>query len=134
MPDKKVLDDFLAMVLSGRHDQAIADFYAEDCNHAGGATWATSGAGREPGGDAREKATLRTMARVQEHKVRTTVVPPVFVSGDHVVIHWIFEFVRADGQVVRIEELAQQRWAGNKMAEERCSTTIRQANGPPISA
>jgi hypothetical protein len=43
----------------------------------------------------------------------------VFVSYSHVVIHWIFEFVRADGQVVRIEELAHQRWAGDKMAEER---------------
>jgi len=41
------------------------------------------------------------------------------VSGDHVVIHWIFEFVREDGKIVRIEELAKQRWDGNKMAEER---------------
>ena len=49
----------------------------------------------------------------------TTVVPPVFVNGDDVIIHWIFEFVRADGKIMRIEELAKQRWAGNKMAGER---------------
>ena len=63
---------------------------------------------------AREKMTLSLF-----QEVRTTLVPPLFVAGDHVVLHWIFEFVRADGAVVRIEELAQQRWAGNKMAEER---------------
>jgi hypothetical protein len=73
---------------------------------------------------AREAATL---ARFKE--VRTTVVPPVFVAGDHVVIHWIFEFVRWDGAVVRIEELAQQRWAGNKMAEERFYYDPRQMAG-----
>lgn len=111
MPDRQVLDDFLAMVLSGRHDQAIADFYAEDCTMQ--ENLGEIRRGREQA-VAREKATL---ARFRE--VRTTVVPPVFVNGDHAVIHWIFEFVRADGMVVRIEELAHQRWAGNKMAEER---------------
>ena len=111
MPDKQVLDDFLAMVLSGRHDQAIADFYAEDCTM------------QENLGDVRRGRTLAvmrekaTLARMKE--VRTTLVPPVFVNGDHVVIHWIFEFVREDGKVIRMEELAHQRWAGNKMAEER---------------
>jgi hypothetical protein len=111
MPDKQVLDDFLAMVLSGRHDQAIADFYAENCTMQ--ENLGEFRRGREQA-VAREKATL---ARAKE--VRTTLVPPVFVNGDHVVLHWIFEFVRADGKVTRIEELAHQRWSGNKMAEER---------------
>jgi hypothetical protein len=111
MPDKQALDDFLAMVLSGRHDQAIADFYADDCTMQ--ENLGEVRRGREAA-VAREKATL---ARFKD--VRTTVVPPVFVNGDFVVIHWIFEFVRADGGVVRIEELAHQRWDGNKMAEER---------------
>ena len=121
MPDKKVLDDFLAMVLSGRHDQAIAEFYAEDCTMQENLGEIRRG---RDAAVAREKATL---ARFKE--VRTTVVPPVFVAGDHVVIHWIFEFVRMDGAVVRIEELAQQRWAGNKMAEERFYYDPRQMAG-----
>lgn len=111
MPDKQVLDNFLTMVLSGRHDQAIAEYYAEDC--AMQENLGEIRRGREQA-VAREKATL---ARFKE--VRTTVVSPVFVSGEHVVIHWIFEFVREDGKVMRIEELAQQRWENNKMAEER---------------
>jgi hypothetical protein len=111
MPDKKTLDDFLAMVVSGHHDDAIAQFYAEDCTMQENLGEIRRGCAAAV---AREKATL---ARFKE--VRTTVVPPVFVSGDHVVIHWIFEFVHPDGRVARIEELARQRWSGNKMAEER---------------
>src|SRR6201999_3730604 len=107
MPDKQVLDDFLAMVLSGKHDRAIADFYAEDC------TMQENLGEIRRGRDAcvaRERATLARFA-----EVRTTLVPPVLVAGDHVVLHWIFEFVRQDGGTMRIEELAHQRWSGNKM-------------------
>jgi SnoaL-like protein len=111
MPDQKTLDDFLAMVVSGRHDQAIADFYAEDCTMQENLGEIRRGLDAAV---AREKATLAAFK-----EVRTTVVQPVFVSGDHVVIHWIFEFVHPDGRVARIEELARQRWDGNKMAEER---------------
>ncbi|HEX4304142.1 MAG TPA: nuclear transport factor 2 family protein [Rhizomicrobium sp.] len=111
MPDKQVLDDFIAMVLSGRHDQAIADFYAEDCTMQENLGEIRRG---RDAAVAREKMTLSLFK-----EVRTTLVPPLFVAGDHVVLHWIFEFVRADGSVMRIEELAQQRWVGNKMAEER---------------
>src|ERR1700755_1366189 len=106
MPEKKTLDDFCAMMISGRHDQAIADFYAEDCTMQ--ENLGEIRRGREPA-VAREKATLAAFKEAP-----TTVVEPVFVNGDDVVIHWIFEFVRKDGKVVRIEELAKQRWAGNK--------------------
>jgi ketosteroid isomerase-like protein len=111
MPDKQVLDDFIAMVVSGKHDEAIAQFYAEDCTMQENLGDIRKGRDQAV---ARERATL---ARFKE--VRTTCVPPVFVAGDHVIIHWIFKFVRPDGGILRIEELAQQRWAGNKMTEER---------------
>lgn len=32
---------------------------------------------------------------------------------------WIFEFEWLDGTRTRIDELAPQRWAGEKIAEER---------------
>jgi len=43
----------------------------------------------------------------------------VFVNGDHVVIRWIFEFAWKDGSVGRIEELAYQRWHGERVAQEQ---------------
>ncbi len=62
---------------------------------------------------AREKATL---ARIKS--VVSTCVAPVFVSGDYVVIRWIFEFEWLDGRQSRIEELAFQRWEGERIAQE----------------
>ena len=111
MPDKKVLDDFLAMVLSGQHDRAIELFYADDSTMQENFGEIRRGRANHV---ARERATL---ARAKE--VRTTLLPPVFTAGDFVVLHWIFEFVRPDGSIMRIEELAHQRWAGNQIAEER---------------
>jgi hypothetical protein len=51
--------------------------------------------------------------------VRSQCVRPVFVNGDHVVIHWIFEFEWPDGTRTRMEELAWQRWEGERVAEEQ---------------
>jgi hypothetical protein len=45
-------------------------------------------------------------------------VQPIFVSGDKVVIRWIFRFEWLDGTVTHIEELAYQRWEGERIAEE----------------
>jgi ketosteroid isomerase-like protein len=42
----------------------------------------------------------------------------VFVNGDKVVIRWIFRFERLDGSIVQMEELAYQRWEGERIAEE----------------
>ena len=48
----------------------------------------------------------------------STCVRPVFVHGDRVVIRWIFRFEWLDGTVTRMEELAYQRWEGERVAEE----------------
>ena len=44
---------------------------------------------------------------------------PAFLNGDHVVIRWIFEFTWKDGSTGRIEELAYQRWEGERIAQEQ---------------
>jgi hypothetical protein len=41
------------------------------------------------------------------------------VSGDNVVIRWVFEFEWLKGGRMRMEELAYQRWEGEKIAEEQ---------------
>jgi len=46
-------------------------------------------------------------------------VPPALVHGDHVVIRWVFEFTGRDGMVRRLEELAWQRWQGERIVEEQ---------------
>ena len=50
--------------------------------------------------------------------VSSQCVRPVFVNGDRVVIRWIFQFEWLDGTITRMEELAYQRWEGERIAEE----------------
>ena len=111
MPSQKTLNDFVALVVSGKHDVALERFYTEDAMMQDNLSEVRKGRDSLV---ARERA---FMSRFME--IRTTCVEPVFVSGNFVVIHWIFEFVRPDGGVMRIEELAHQRWQGEKIAEER---------------
>ena len=49
-------------------------------------------------------------------RVVTSLLSPVFINGDQVVIHWAFEFTRPDDSVMRIEELAHQTWRGDRIA------------------
>lgn len=50
--------------------------------------------------------------------VQSRCVRPLLVQGDHVVICWVFDFVMKDGKTHRIEEMAWQRWEGEKIMEE----------------
>jgi ketosteroid isomerase-like protein len=111
MPSRETVERFVAMVVSGRHDEAIAQFYTPDASMQENLTPARRG---RDGLVARERAVMAGFA-----EIRSICVPPVMIDGDHVVVHWIFEFVRADGGILRMEELAHQRWEGEKIAEER---------------
>ncbi len=42
-----------------------------------------------------------------------------FYTDDVAVIRWIFDYVDGKGRAVHFEELAYQRWAGDRIAEER---------------
>ena len=44
---------------------------------------------------------------------------PVLVNGDHVVVRWQFRFEWKDGTRTEMEELAWQRWEGERIAEEK---------------
>jgi hypothetical protein len=42
-----------------------------------------------------------------------------FINGDHVAIRWRFDFVFPDGKGFTLEEMAVQRWQGEKILEEK---------------
>ncbi|MBS0454562.1 MAG: nuclear transport factor 2 family protein [Proteobacteria bacterium] len=110
MPTPERLEAFIAAVESGAHAQAIEDYYTAD------ASMRENQAEPRRGRDvlvAHEKAVLARTA-----KVESTCVRPVFVNGDHVVIRWIFVFTGKDGRTRRMEELAWQRWEGDRIAQE----------------
>ena len=111
MPTEATLQRFIARVEQNAHVEAVEEFYTEDSSMR--ENQAEPRVGRELHA-ANER---RVMARAKS--VRSECVRPVFVNGDHVVIRWIFEFEWLDGTVTRMEELAYQRWEGERIAEEQ---------------
>jgi ketosteroid isomerase-like protein len=111
MPSRERVEAFIAAVVSGDHVGAIADFYHED------ASMQEPDKAPRHGRDVlmeHERQALARVARMETH-------PPlaVLVDGDRVMVHWVFDAVGHDGSVRRLEELALQRWVGDRIAEER---------------
>jgi ketosteroid isomerase-like protein len=111
MPTPERLEAFIAAVEGGAHARAIEDYYTED------ATMRENQA--EP---RRGRATLvaqESAVLARTESVASTCVRPVLVNGDHVAIHWVFEFTFKGGSAMRMEEIAWQRWEGECIAEEQ---------------
>jgi hypothetical protein len=68
------------------------------------------------GRDAHVANERKVMARAKS--VQSKCIRPVFVSGDWVVLRWNFRFEWPDGTVTEMDELAYQRWEGERIAEE----------------
>ena len=111
MPSAQAIERFIARVESNAHVQAIEEFYTED------ASMRENMNAPRVGRDvlvANERAVLARVRSVQSRCVR-----PVFVDGDRVVVRWIFRFEGNDGRVRELEELAYQRWQGDRIAHEQ---------------
>jgi ketosteroid isomerase-like protein len=111
MPSPETIERFVARVEENAHDKAIEEFYTVDASMRENNT--TPRIGR----DLLVEHERKVLARARS--VRSTCVRPVLVSGDIVVVRWIFEFEWKDGSTMRMEELAYQRWEGERIAEEQ---------------
>ena len=111
MPSAEVLERFIAAVESNDHVGAIRDFYTEE---------ATMRENQQPPRHGREALMAREAQVLEQAKrVRSECVRPYFVAGDRVVVRWVFEFEWKTGKSMRMEELAYQRWEGDRIAEEQ---------------
>jgi hypothetical protein len=110
MPSPETVERFIARVEANAHAEACEEFYTED------STMQENQQAPRRGRDAHVANEHRVMGRAR--KVESRCVRPVFVSGNHVVIHWIFDFEWLDGSKTHMEELACQRWEGERIAEE----------------
>jgi hypothetical protein len=110
MPTPETLERFIALVEQNAHVEACEQFYTENSSV------------REDqlppriGRAARVANERSILARAKS--MESTCVRPVFVNGERVVIRWIFRFEWLDGTSTHIEELAYQRWEGDRIAEE----------------
>lgn len=111
MPSPDTLERFVALVEQNAHDQAIEDFYAPH------ATMQENQAPPRAGRDQLVAGERQVMARAAS--IESRCVRPVLVHGDHVVIRWVFRFVWRDDSVTEMEELAWQRWEGERIVSEQ---------------
>lgn len=111
MPTPETLERFIARVEENAHVEAIQEFYGEMASM------------RENQGAARiGRDTLIASERAalaKANSLTSRCVRPVLVNGNTVVIRWIFHFEWKDGKSTRIEELAYQRWDGERIVEEQ---------------
>ncbi|MBC7958135.1 MAG: nuclear transport factor 2 family protein [Cytophagales bacterium] len=110
MPTTETLEKFIARVEQNAHAEAIEEFYTP------GSTMSENLGPARVGREVHVANEHKVMARATS--VTSQCVRPVFVNGDHVVIRWIFHFEWKDGSFTHMEELAYQRWEGERMAEE----------------
>lgn len=111
MPRAETLAAFIARVESGAHVEAIEETYTAD------ASMQENEQAPRVGRDVLVENERRALAKARS--VHSRCVHPVFVDGDHVVIRWVFEFDWLAGGKSRLEELAYQRWEGERIAEEK---------------
>jgi hypothetical protein len=110
MPSAATLERFIRRVEAGAHAEACEEFYTEN------STMQENQAPPRVGRDAHVANERKVMAR--SRSIISKCVHPVLVSGDIVVIRWIFDFEFLDGSTLHMEELAYQRWEGERIAAE----------------
>jgi hypothetical protein len=110
MPSNETVERFIARVELNAHIEAIEEYYAE--NSSMQENQGTPRVGRQ-NHIASERKFL-----VQAKKMVSQCVRPVFINGDHVVIRWMFRFDWHDGTTTHIDEIAYQRWIGERIIQE----------------
>ena len=110
MPSRERVEAFIAAVVAGDHVRAIADYYHEDASMQ--ENLQAPRLGRE--------VLMAYEAKVLQRMSMYTHSDPLFlVDGDNVVINWTFDATGKDGTTRRLNELALQRWRGDRIAQER---------------
>ena len=130
MPTLETLERFVAMVERNAHAEAIETFYTANASMRENSD--------EPRVGRESLAANERRVLAKARSVASACVRPLFVSGDKVVIRWTFRFEWLDGSITQMEELAYQRWEGERIAEEMffydpAQLRARPAPSPPPS-
>lgn len=110
MPTRARLDAFIATVEAQRFVEAIELFYAV---HATG----QENLGRLTEG--RDALVAKEQAALARGPIATVSGSIAVCEGDRAAIRWRFEMTRPDGSVRVLDEIAWQRWEGDRIVEER---------------
>jgi SnoaL-like polyketide cyclase len=122
MPARDRVAAFVAAVEAGRYVEAIEEFYHPNASMQDNQQPPRVGRERLI---ADERATMAMFATM-----KTDPVEDLLIDGDKVMVRWRFTFTPAEGPAMIMEELALQRWAGDRIAEERFFYDPRQTRPP----
>jgi len=111
MPSEEIIEKFIARVEENKHDKAIEEFYSID------ASMQENQSEPRVGRDLLVENERKVLSRVGS--MTSKCIRPVFINEDNVVIRWVFHFEWLDGTVTEIEEMAHQRWEGERIVEEQ---------------
>lgn len=111
MPERERVESFVACVVSGKHVEAIEEYYHVDASMQENLT------SPRRGRDALLQHEKSALAKVSE--VRTHSPEAVLIDGDHVAVRWVFDVIGKDGLTRRLEEVALQRWRGDRIEAEQ---------------
>jgi ketosteroid isomerase-like protein len=111
MPSPDTVETFVQLVEASQTVEAMQRFYADD------ATMRENMDAPRTGKAALIQHEEDALATIQTLKARC--VRPILISGDVVVIRWVFQIEDKQGKTMRFEELAYQRWQGELMVEEQ---------------
>jgi ketosteroid isomerase-like protein len=111
MPNRDRVLALIAMVEQGRYVDALEAFYSEDASMQENLDPPRRGLRSLVDGERRVMAGFR--------EIRARKVETFFVEGGRAVINWVFDFVGHDGSTFTQDEIAVQRWQGDRIVEER---------------
>ena len=110
MPSQDVVERFVSTVVGGDFTGAIERFYVEGASM------------RENLGEPRVgRDGLVTYERAMMDAFRSITaecIGQAAITGDRVAIHWRFRFALQDGPTRTLEEIAWQRWEGERIVDE----------------
>lgn len=110
MPSHDTVQAFIADVLSNDHVSATKRWYAEDATIQENQTELKVGRAKLVEGEKRIQAASKS--------IRSELLGPPLINGDHVALRWRFSFEFHDGRKMSIEEVAWQTWREDKISHE----------------
>ena len=110
MPTKQRVLDLVRYVEQGKIVEALNEFYGDDV---------VMRDNNNPPVVGRSANVERERAFFGSITVTQMRAQAVIVDGDRAAVHWLFEFVAADGTPFRMDQISIQRWSGDRVVDER---------------
>jgi len=110
MPSQEIVNQFVATVVGGDYVGAIERFY-------------TAGASMQEN-QAPPRVSREMLVRHEQgimsffQSIACEIVGPPLIAGDWVAIQWRLAFTPPAGETRTLQEVAWQRWDGDRIAEE----------------